>query len=185
MLIVTGLERDAYTFDADTDTFAKAGKGPKAGVDALLTLPDGRAIAIAGVLSSGAISKASDVVEIFDPASGGFAPAPFKLTVPRMASASALSRDGSVLVIGGATGEFPNPYGCGSSAPAEMATAAVDRIDLVAGKVSSFSALPEPNDFLVTTTLLDGSALAAGGGVCGASKPYPYLYFRKAPQLPK
>ncbi len=185
VLIVTGLGQDAYAFDGDTSTFTKLGKGPKAGVDALLTLPDGRAIALGGVLSSGAISKASDVVELFDPATGAFTPASYKLSAPRMASASALSRDGSVLVVGGATGEFPNPYGCGSTAPAEKATAAVDRVDPVAGTVSTFAALPEPNDYLVTATLVDGSVLVAGGGVCGASKPYPYLYFRKAPPLPK
>jgi hypothetical protein len=87
VLVVTGLGQDAYTFDGDTSTFTKVGKGPKAGVDALLTLPDGRAIALGGVLSSGAISKASDVVELFDPATGTFTPAPYKLTAPRMASA--------------------------------------------------------------------------------------------------
>lgn len=184
-LIVTGVGRDAWTFDVDTNTFTNVGKGPKAGVDGLLALPDGRAIAVGGALTSGAVSLASDAVELFDPKGTGFTVAPYKLTAPRLASAAALSRDGSVLVIGGATGSFPYPYGCGSTAAGEKATAAVDRVDPVAGKVNTFAALPEPNDYLVATTLLDGSALAAGGGVCGASTPYPYLYFRKAPPLPK
>lgn len=186
VLIVTGLGRDAWAFDGDTNTFAKVGKGPKAAIDAVLTLPDGRAIAVGGALTSGALSTATDAIEIFDPAAGvGFVPAPFKLTVPRMASASAVSRDGTVLAIGGATGEFPNRYGCGNGAPKELATATVDRIDPIGGTVKPFSALPEANDFLVAATLPDGSAIAAGGGVCGASQPYPYLYFRKAPPLPK
>ena len=184
-LIVTGVGRDAWTFDVDSGAFTNVGKGPKAGVDALIALPDGRAIALGGAVTTGTTSLASDAVELFDPKGSGFTVAPYKLTAPRLASAAALSRDGSVLVIGGATGSFPYPYGCGTTAAGEKATAAVDRVDPATGKVGAFPALPEPNDYLVATTLLDGSALAAGGGVCGASTPYPYLYFRKAPPLPK
>jgi hypothetical protein len=194
VLIATGQGRDAVLFDSDTETFSNAGKGPLAGPDRLLTLPDGRVAAVGGTIvvggstppgdiTKGGTSQATDRIELFDPSvAGGFVLAPFKLLKPRLVSAPVLQRDGTILVIGGATGSFPMAYACGSTALDERVTANVDQVDPVSGTVTAFAPLPEPNSYLVAATMRDGSAVAAGGGVCGTSAAYPYLYFRKAPK---
>jgi len=184
VLIVLGQNRDAWLFDSDVGTFSKVGKGPAAGPDGLHTLPDGRVIAVGGsTVVDGSTSVATATVEIFDPATGeGFAPAPYTLSLPRVVSTTALERDGSILVIGGATGSFPIPYTCGTVVD-DHVIAAVDQINPVSQTVTSFAPLPEPNSYLVAGTLLDGSVVAAGGALCGVGQPYPYLYFRPAPPI--
>ena len=88
-----------------------------------------------------------------------------KLAVPRTWHASALLRDGRILVMGGYSK-------AGSCAP----TASVEQLDPVADKVSLFGPLPNPNTEWTAVTLLDGSVLAVGGGACGG-KALPDIDF--------
>jgi hypothetical protein len=182
VMISAGQGQHAYLFDSDTEKFTDAGVGPAAGADQVVTLPDGRVMAVGGSIVSGGTATATAAIEFFDPkVGGGFKKASYELLAPRSVSAVATQRDGTVLVVGGSTGSFPAPYGCGGANPDEKVTANVDRIDPVAGTVTPFAPLPEPNSYVVASTLLDGSVVVAGGGVCGVSSLYPYFYFRQAP----
>lgn len=183
VLVSAGQGAHAWLFDSDAGTFSDAGPGPKAGADGVFTLPDGRVIAVGGSVVSGGVATASADIELFDPknAAKGFEKASYSLLAPRSVSATAMQRDGSILVVGGSTGTFPAPYGCGTPNPDEKVTANVDRVDPVSGTVTAFAALPEPNSYVVASTMLDGSVLVAGGGVCGVSELYPFVYFRQAP----
>ncbi len=187
VLLTAGQGAHAYLFDSDAGTFTDAGPGPAPGPDGVFTLPDGRVVAVGGSVVGGLTGSASAEVWIFDPkAGGGFVKAGYSLLAPRAVSATAMQRDGSILVVGGSTGTFPAPYTCGASNANENVTAQVDRVDPVLGTVTPFAALPEPNSYVVAATLLDGSVVVAGGGICGATAGatlYPYVYFRQAPHI--
>jgi hypothetical protein len=86
--------------------------------------------------------------------------------VGRTWHASALVRDGTVIVMGG----YPVD---GSCAPTDT----VDQIDPVKGTVVSFGKLPRPNTEWTAVTLQDGSVLGVGGGACGTPLANPSLDF--------
>jgi hypothetical protein len=159
----------AEVFDPDTNTFTSV--GPMVQGRSMVTahtLPDGRVIVIGGASSSaGGIKDPLDSMEAFDPATGMFTALPYKLSIGRCWHASALVRDGSILVMGGYTVSGQ----CGSLA------SSVDQVDPVAGMVSVFATLPNANTEWTAVTLLDGSVLGVGGGACGASMALPDIDF--------
>jgi hypothetical protein len=164
----------AQLFDPDTNEFTPTGSlvtqryWPSAH-----TLPDGRVAVIGGSTGACCGYTPLDSIELYDPASGTFSLAPYALTVPRFEHASALVRDGTILVIGG----FPASIGC-------TPVAAVDQIDPVQGTVVPFSAFPHPAAEVSAVTLLDGSVLVAGGGGCGAP-PMPFVDFLEDDPTPR
>jgi len=171
-----GGNQAAELFDSDTDTFTTTG-AMVAGRSMLTahTLPDGRVLAIGGAsTSAGAITDPLGSIDIYDPANGTFTTAPYKLLTPRCWQASALVRDGTILVMGGYTLHDD----CGSS------VATVETIDPVAGTVTSFSNLPNTNTEWTAVTLLDGSVLGVGGGACNTSMALPDIDFLAGAPIP-
>lgn len=140
------------------------------------TLPDGRVLVIAGERFDGVGGVGTlDTLELFDPKTATFAAAPYKLTVGRYYHATALIRDGSVLVFGGHSQEN-QPMAC-----APMLSA-VDRIDPKLGTVTAFSPMPNANAGLSAITLLDGTVVAAGGGACSPGWALPDILYLRAEQ---
>jgi hypothetical protein len=159
----------AEVFDPDTNTITSVG-ALQQGRSMLTahTLPDGRALVIGGAsFSAGGIHAPLDSIEAFDPKTGQWTTMPYKLSVGRTWHASALVRDGSVLVMGGYTLDGK----CDSLAPS------VDQVDPVAAKSVVFDPLPNPNTEWTAVTLLDGSVLGVGGGACGTATALPDLDF--------
>lgn len=159
----------AETFDPDTNAFTSVG-ALNAGRSMLTahTLPDGRALIIGGSsISAGAIHVPLATIEAFDPKLNTFVTLPYALTIGRTWHASALVRDGTVLVMGGYTVDTL----CSSL------TDSVDQIDPVAGKVTVFAKLPNPNTEWTAVTLLDGSVIGVGGGACGTATAVPDMDF--------
>lgn len=164
-------------FDPDTNqvTFT----GPLAQGRSMLTahtLPDGRVLVDGGSSNSaGGIDTPLDSIELYDPASGAFSTAPYKLSIGRTWQAGALVRDGTVLVMGGYTVKGQ----CSSS------VGTVDVVDPIAGTVTPFAALPDNKTSTEWTavTLLDGSIVAVGGGACGTSRALPEIYFLPGAQV--
>jgi hypothetical protein len=132
------------------------------------TLPDGRVLVIGGASqSAGGITDPLDSMEAWDPKTGTWTTLPYKLSIGRCWHASALVRDGSVLVMGGYTAHGD----CNSLIDT------VDQVDPVAGTVMPFATLPNKNTEWVAVTLLDGSVLGVGGGECGAAEALPDIDF--------
>ncbi len=99
------------------------------------TLPDGRAIVIGGTnVSAGGVNAPQKTMESWSPTTGVWTMSPVQLTTPRSWHASALVRDGTILVMGGYSVT-------GSCTP----TASVEEVDPVAGMVAPFPALLNPN----------------------------------------
>jgi IPT/TIG domain/Stigma-specific protein, Stig1/Kelch motif len=122
-------------------------------------LPDGRVMVFGGASSSaGGVANPMPEIESYDPKTDTWTEQTYKLTTGRTWHASALVRDGTILVMGGYTQNA-------SCAP----TATVDQVDPVAGTVVSFGTLPDPNTEWNAVTLLDGSVLGVGGGACGGN----------------
>ena len=103
-----------------------------------------------------------------------FTAAPYTLKTPRCWHASALVRDGTILVMGGYTVHKQ----CGSS------VAGVESIDPVAGTVTAFPMLPNTNTEWTAVTLLDGSVLGVGGGACGTTMALPDIDFLAGAPIP-
>jgi len=160
----------AELFDPDTNTFTPAA-GPMVHGRSMLTahtLPSGKVAIIAGAsMSAGGITDPQASVELFDPATNTFADAGYALVTPRCWQASALVRDGTILVMGGYTAHND----CASSVKT------VEQIDPVAGKVTMFNDLLNTNTEWTAVTLLDGSVLGVGGGACGTSMALPDIDF--------
>jgi hypothetical protein len=130
------------------------------------TLPDGRVIVIGGSSqSAGAVQVPLDSIELYDPGTDKWTVAQYKLSTGRTWHASALVRDGTVLVMGGY-----NAAPCTS-------TNTVDQVDPVKGTVQPFGTLPHPNTEWTAVTLQDGSVLGVGGGACGTPIALPSLDF--------
>lgn len=164
-----GGNQAAELFDSDSDTFTATGSMVQ-GRSMLTahTLPDGRVLAIGGAsISAGGINDPLASIDIFDPVNGMFTAAPYALTTPRCWQASALVRDGTILVMGGYTVSKM----CSSS------VATVEKIDPVAGTVTAFPSLPNTNTEWTAVTLLDGSIIGVGGGACGTSMALPDIDF--------
>jgi hypothetical protein len=159
----------AEIFDPDTDSFQSVGALQQSrSMLTAHTLPDGRVLVIGGSsVSAGGINAPRDTMELFDPTTGTFSLASYKLSVGRTWHASALVRDGTVLVMGGY-------YLTGSCTPMSDT---VDRVNPVAGTTSAFAKLPAPATEWNATTLLTGSVLAVGGGACGTPQALPNVYF--------
>lgn len=158
----------AELFDPDTNTFSPTGSLVE-GRSMLTahTLPDGRVFVIGGASqSAGAVQSPLATIEAYDPATGTFSTLPYQLSRGRTWHASALVRDGSILVMGG--------YAIDQSCTPDDT---VDQIDPVAGKVGAFATLPNANTEWNAVTLLDGSVLGVGGGACGTSAALPDLDF--------
>jgi hypothetical protein len=132
------------------------------------TLPDGRVMVIGGAsISSGGIHVPLDSIELYDPATDKWLVAPYKLSVGRTWHASALVRDGTVLVMGG--------YDIDGQCNPPSNT--VDQVDPVNLTVKPFGTLPHPNTEWTAVTLQDGSVLGVGGGACGTPLALPSLDF--------
>jgi hypothetical protein len=161
----------AELFDPDTDKLSPTGD-LKHGRSMLTahTLPDGRVLAIGGAsMSAGGIQDPRDSIDVYDPKSGTFSLAPYKLSIGRCWHASALVRDGTVLVMGG----YTLPKKCDSS------VGTVDQLDPIKNTVVPFDPLPASKRACEwnAVTLLDGSIVAVGGGACGTSQALPEVYF--------
>jgi hypothetical protein len=131
------------------------------------TLPDGRVLVIGGAtISAGAVDAPLDEMELYDPKKDTWTVAPYKLLVPRTWHASALVRDGTILVMGG----YDTDKSC-------HPTPNVDQVDPVKGTVVPFGTLPHPNTEWTAVTLQDGSVLGVGGGACGTPLALPSLDF--------
>lgn len=159
----------AEIFDPDTNALVPAGALAQArSMLSAHTLPDGRVLIIGGSsMSAGAVKEPLDTVETWDPATGAFALLPLKMSQPRTWHASALVRDGTILVMGGYT----------LSGHCDSLTNTVDQIDPVNGTVKPFAILLNANTEWNAVTLLDGSVLGVGGGACGTSMALPDLDF--------
>jgi hypothetical protein len=158
-------------FDSDVNSFTPVGsmKTATRAQFTAHTLPSGKVI----VLGGGQWPAALASIELYDPTAKTFSVAPYVLTTPRDWHASALVRDGTVIVIGGYTGA-----GCG-------ATDTVDQVDPVAASVSAFAKIPHQNTELNAVTLIDGSVLVVGGGACGSTQALPYLDFLPGVVVPR
>jgi hypothetical protein len=131
------------------------------------TLPDGRVMVIGGSsFTAGGVHAPLAEVEFYDPKTDAWTVAPFTLTTGRTWHASALVRDGTVIVMGG--------YNVDKTC---TPTNTVDQIDPVKGTVTVFAALPHPNTEWTAVTLLDGSVLGVGGGACGTPLALPDIDF--------
>jgi hypothetical protein len=134
-------------------------------------LPDGRTLIIGGTSVAGGCGAPLGSIEQVDANATSVTVSPMVLSTLRCWAASALVRDGSILVMGGySTGV------CGGGG----ITSAVERIDPVAGTVATFASLPNANAEWNAVTLLDGSVLAVGGGSCGTPTALPDLDFLPA-----
>ncbi|HEY6463533.1 MAG TPA: IPT/TIG domain-containing protein [Polyangiaceae bacterium] len=131
------------------------------------TLPDGRVIVIGGSsISAGAVHVPLTSMELYDPAADKWTVAPYVLSTGRTWHASALVRDGTILVMGGYNVD-------GTCTPTDT----VDQVDPVNGTVKPFGTLPHANTEWTAVTLLDGSVLGVGGGACGTPTALPSLDF--------
>jgi hypothetical protein len=131
------------------------------------TLPDGRVMVIGGSsMSAGGVDAPLDSIELYDPTTDMWTVAPYKLSTGRTWHASALVRDGTVLVMGG--------YNVDKMC---TPTPTVDQVDPVAGTVMPFGTLPHANTEWTAVTLQDGSVLGVGGGACGTPLALPSLDF--------
>jgi hypothetical protein len=155
-------------FDPATETFTTT--GPVATARSMLTahtLPDGRVIVIGGAnVSAGAVNAPQATMETWSPATGKWTYLPVSLKTPRCWHASALIRDGTILVMGG----YPITGSC-------QPTDVVEQVDPVANTVVPFGNLLHANTEWNAVTMLDGSVLAVGGGACGQSSALPDLDF--------
>ncbi|MGZ3440586.1 MAG: IPT/TIG domain-containing protein, partial [Polyangia bacterium] len=167
----------AELYDSDTNAFTPAAGAMTSNRSMLTahTLPDGRVFAIGGAnMSAGGIIDPTSTIDIFDPVSNTFTAAPYTLATTRCWHASALVRDGTILVMGGYTVH----NACNSS------VATVESIDPVAGQVTAFSNLPNTNTEWTAVTLLDGSVLGVGGGACGTTMALPDIDFLAGAPIP-
>jgi hypothetical protein len=167
----------AELYDSDANSFAVTAGAMTSNRSMLTahTLPDGRVFVIGGAnMSAGAITDPTSTIDIFDPASNLFSAAAFTMATTRCWHASALVRDGTILVMGGYTVH----NACDSS------VATVESIDPVAGTVTAFANLPNTNTEWTAVTLLDGSVLGVGGGACGTTMALPDIDFLAGAPIP-
>lgn len=165
----------AELFDSDTNTFTATGNMMQ-GRSMLTahTLPDGRVLAIGGAsMNAGSITTPVTAIDIYDSVNGSWTTAPYALKTGRAWQASALVRDGTILVMGGYT--MPS---CNSS------VSSVESIDPAAGTVTAFPVLPNTNTEWTAVTLLDGSVLGVGGGACGTTMALPDIDFLAGAAIP-
>jgi hypothetical protein len=164
-----GTNTAVEAFDPETSTLTPVGNLNQG--RSMLTahvLADGRAFVIGGAsVSAGGINVPLDSIEAFDPVTNKWTVMPYKLSIGRTWHASALVRDGTMLVMGGYT----------IVGKCDSLDDTVDQVDPVAGTVTPFAKLPNKNCEWVAVTLLDGSVLGVGGGACGTATALPDLDF--------
>lgn len=112
-----------------------------------VTLQDGRVL-VAGGFSTYGDQRASDAVEIFDPASGTWTPGP-ALPNPVASATATLLRDGSVLVAGGSS--------------AEVSRSDAVRYFPATNEWRRAGSFTDPRSTHVAALLPDGRVLIAGG----------------------
>jgi hypothetical protein len=158
----------AQVFDPDTNTVSTVGSLTTArAMVTANTLPDGRVLVAGGTdNSAGYLTTPQASIEYFDPKTATFTAAPYAMSSARAWHASALVRDGTVLLMGGYTGH-----------PCSSSTAAVDVVDPVQGTVTQFANLVSQNTEWSAVTLLDGSIVGVGGGACRTSQALPDIDF--------
>jgi hypothetical protein len=178
VLLVQGGQAPLRVFDPDTGTFSEGGKGPAAVGGALFALPDGRVLHAGGTIFSSDASNPTDVIELYDEGIKSFAPASYKLLLPKQYLSTALAGDGTVVVLGGTINALKEPVAC--SQGGFLTTDVVDSIDPEFNQVSPFTSLPDKNFVMTPATLLSGSIIAAGGAPCGDALAYPYFYYLKS-----
>jgi hypothetical protein len=152
-------QNDVAIYDPKTDKFTAA-KPMNLGRTQFTahTLPDGRVMVFGGAsISAGGVNAPMDSIEAYDPTNDTWTTQTYKLASGRTWHASALVRDGTVIVMGGYTTQ--------SCAPSDT----VDQVDPIAGTVKTFGTLPDPNTEWNAVTMLDGSVLGVGGGACGGN----------------
>jgi hypothetical protein len=161
-----------FLFDPTSNTLAATGgfANLRSGARAN-TLPDGRVMVVGGADPNNAYLSV-DTIELYDPTSGTFALAPYKLSTPRGGHASVLVRDGTVLAVGGSDGGIKD-----CTTPSAGLTATVDQIDPVKGTVTAFLPLPRPAEGIGGVVTLDGSVFIGGGAICGDTTVQPYVDF--------
>jgi hypothetical protein len=155
-------------FDPYTETFTTTGPLTTGrGMLTAHTLPDGRVIVIGGTnVSAGAVNAPQKTMELWSPATGTWTTAAYQLSNARCWHASALVRDGTILVMGG----YPISGSC-------TPTSSVEQVDPATGTVTAFATLLHANTEWVAAALLDGSVIGVGGGACGTSSALPDLDF--------
>ena len=166
-------QKDAEIWDPKTGQFTVTGSMIEGRSQFTAhTLPDGRVMVFGGASSSaGGVNAPMKGIEAYDPKTGLWTKMTYELSVGRTWQASALVRDGSILVMGGYTNVSCTP------------SSSVDQVDPVAGTVASFGTLPTANTEWNAVTLLDGSVLGVGGGACGGVA-LPDLDFLPGEPLP-
>jgi hypothetical protein len=161
-------QADAELFDPKTGKFTLAApmKQGRSQFTAHV-LPDGRVLVLGGAsISAGGVHVPLDQIEAYDPKADTWTVMPYKLSTGRTWHASALVRDGTVLVMGG----YNHDGKCD-------VTNTVDVVDPVKAAVSPFDTLTNGNTEWNAVTMLDGSVVAVGGGACGATQAFPDVYF--------
>ena len=169
-------------YDADSGNVSALSAGMPNRSAVALTLPDGRVVSPGGHDTVNNTFSPSQFIGVFDPASSDVSILPQTLSSPRLKFASALLRDGTVMVAAGVDEAYPTSYACQLNT--FPTTDAVDVIDPLAGTVAAFPPLPEVNMELVATTLADESILIGGGSPCGGAGAYPYLYYLESLPVP-
>jgi len=152
-------QNDVAIYDPKTDKFTAA-KPMNFGRTQFTAhvLPDGRVMVLGGAsISAGGVNAPMDSIEAYDPSSDTWTTEPYKLGSGRTWHASALVRDGTIIVMGG--------YTTVSCTPSDT----VDQVDPINNVVKSFGTLPDPNTEWNAVTMLDGSVLGVGGGACGGN----------------
>jgi len=166
-----GGTRAAEVFDFDNSTITPA--TPMVQGRSMLTahtLPSGQVLVIAGAsMSAGGITDPLASMETFDPTTLAFTATGYSLTTPRTWHASALVRDGTVLVMGGYT----------VSGQCNSSVASVEQVDPAAGTVTAFPTLLNTNTEWTAAVLQDGSIVGVGGGACGTTMALPDIDFLK------
>lgn len=148
---------DTEVWDPATNAWSLAGSlGTARSQAALVTLDDGRALAIGGWTGSGT----APTCELFDPATSSWSPTG-SLATGRTLHGAALLADGRVLVAGGAS------HGAGG--PTILDSAEV--YDPATGAWSPTGAMGAPRQNVHLVPAPDGSVLAVGGDPGGVGDP--------------
>jgi hypothetical protein len=189
VLVVPGGGAENSIFDPSLGSFVPTGDSLPHYPDALVSVPDGRVLAIGGITvadNAGTLEQTTTgLISVFDPTVGHFVAWSTALGTARTGSTAILARDGNIYVIGGMSGSGKLYLSCASDADVAPFSflSSVEIIDPVAETVVAGPALPEANISLRSTILFDGSIIAGGGTPCGSSAvSYPSVYFLEAPE---
>ncbi|HEX5504059.1 MAG TPA: kelch repeat-containing protein [Thermomicrobiales bacterium] len=155
------------TYDPATDRWSPRATWPFArGYEAPVALSDGRVLFTGGTLYADGVDHALAVAQVYDPATATWAPvAPLRLA--RAGHTATVLRDGTVLVVGGAT------------APGTLhhaVTGSVERYDPRADRWTPAAPLRTPRAWHTATLLQDGRVLVVGGEAAGGDTASAEIY---------